>query len=71
MRQDANETRKQIKNYTCIDVCKGMESALNFFEKKSQQREDKKGTRNIVVPAANRMKKLSKVFRYNSAFFMP
>ena len=32
MRQqrEANETRKQIKNYTCRDVCKGMESALNF-----------------------------------------
>lgn len=50
---EANETRKQIKNYTCRDVCKGMESALNFkrrvSERKREREEDKKGTRNIVV----------------------
>jgi hypothetical protein len=48
-----------------------MESALNFFSLEKKQREDKKGTRNIVVPASSKQKKLSKVFRYNSAFFMP
>lgn len=54
--RDANETRKQIKNYTCRDVCKGMESALNFlffslFEKERTKKEQEISS---CQPAANR-----------------
>lgn len=46
-----------------------MESALNFFEKaKRGQKRNKKYRR---ASQQQTEKKLSKVFRYNSAFFMP
>lgn len=74
---EANETRKQIKNYTCRDVCKGMESALNFKRRVSERKRERRTKKEQEISSwqdwerERERKKLSKVFRYNSAFFMP